>query len=92
MTLKNSRSRSRSRGNNRGRSRSRSNNGYLKSKLVGGFLRAGVPTQTLVSSNPLVRHAPYDILENVNKCQKGGDLRIPSRKKKNTTIYYKYVL
>jgi hypothetical protein len=66
---------SRSRSRSHSRSRSRGNNGYLKSKLVGGFLRSGTPQFSVYSgTNPLTRYAPYEVLNNANgqKCQSGG--------------------
>jgi hypothetical protein len=89
------RSRSRSRSQSRSQSRSRSNNGYLKSKLVGGFLRSGTPQFSVYSgTNPLTRYAPYEVLNNTNgqKCQTGGSKKSKSNKnKRQSTIYYKYV-
>ena len=78
-------------------SRSRGNNGYLKSKLVGGFLRSGTPQFSVYSgTNPLTRYAPYEFLNTTTgqKCQNGGKSNV-SRKstlnKKQSTIYYKYL-
>lgn len=90
---KHSRSRSRS------QSRSRSNNGYLKSNLVGGFLRSGTPQFSVYSgTNPLTRYAPYEVLNNAagQKCQTGGSRKSKSKSNTNTnkrqsTIYYKYL-
>ena len=99
-----SRSRSRSHSRSHSRSRSRGNNGYLKSKLVGGFLRSGTPQFSVYSgTNPLTRYAPYEVLNNANgqKCQSGGGSggggggsgrkSKSNINKKQSTIYYKYM-
>jgi hypothetical protein len=83
----------------RSRSRSRSNKGYLKSKLVGGFLRSGTPQFSVYSgTNPLTRYAPYEVINNTagQKCQNGGRIKSKSNKNKNkykrqSAIYYKYM-
>lgn len=93
IVSKKNNNRSRSRSRNSSRSRSRSNNGYLKSNLVGGFLRSGTPQFSVYSgNNPLTRYAPYEILNNTNgqKCQSGGSRKSKSNKRQST-IYYKYV-
>ena len=85
------------RSRSRSRSRSRGNNGYLKSNLVGGFLRSGTPQFSVYSgNNPLTRYAPYEVLNNTNgqKCQTGGSRKSKSKSNKNkrqSTIYYKYL-
>lgn len=87
----------RSRSRSLSRSRSQSNHRYLKSKLVGGFIRSGTPQFSVYSgTNPLTRYAPYEVLNNTasQKCQTGGKSN-GSRKsksiKRQTTIYYKYM-
>ena len=79
----------------RSRSRSRGNNGYLKTNLVGGFLRSGTPQFSVYSGqNPLSRYAPYEVLNNTNgqKCQTGGSRKSKSKSnKRQSTIYYKYL-
>ena len=91
------RSRSRSRSLSRSRSRSQSNHRYLKSKLVGGFIRSGTPQFSVYSgTNPLTRYAPYEVLNNTasQKCQTGGKSNGSRKSKSNkrqSTIYYKYV-
>jgi hypothetical protein len=85
------------RSRSRSHSRSRGNNGYLKSKLVGGFLRSGTPQFGVYSgTNPLTKYAPYEILTNAagQKCQTGGSRKSRSKSNKNkrqSTIYYKYL-
>lgn len=85
------------RSRSRSHSRSRGNNGYLKTNLVGGFLRSGTPQFSVYSGqNPLSRYAPYEVLTNAagQKCQTGGSRKSRSKSNKNkrqSTIYYKYL-
>jgi hypothetical protein len=83
------------RSRSRSLSRSRGNNGYLKSKLVGGFIRSGTPQFSVYSGpNPLTKYAPYEVLTNTaaQKCQTGGSKKSKSKtNKRQSTIYYKYL-
>lgn len=82
---------------NRSRSRSRSlskSNRYLKSKLVGGFIRSGTPQFSVYSGqNPLTRYAPYEVLTNATgqRCQTGGKSSRSRSRSRKSTIYYKYL-